>query len=255
MLFRTIYGPEIVSIYRFFELADSPLSRQTLYEAFMPTYTGEEILSTQNVDDAIAFLLSASIIHEDGTFYCLSSTSSLSPRLRILRQMTRLMRGEIRAIHPVDPLYMYILDEIFIRPDRLFALKMHTEANKLQRVKDVGGLSKEKVQSWKRFLAFLGVGRRVGGGFQCIYAPDLVQEILYCWPERTGSLQSFFETHLSAFLPVSTKGGGISSAVSDPLRFLATREEILLESRQDSPSKAYFGEQKFQYITCRGGTL
>src|SRR6266700_4267276 len=205
LLFRTIYGPEIVSIYRFFELANGPLSRQTLYEAFMPAYTGAEMPSTQNVDDAIAFLLSASIIHENGAFYRLSSTSSLSPRLLILRQMTRSMRGEIEAMHPADPLYMYILGEVFIRPNRLFASKMHTEANKLQRVKDAGGLSKEKMQSWKRFMTFLGVGRRVGSGFQCVYAPELLQEILCCWSERTDSLQSFFETHLSTFLPVLTK--------------------------------------------------
>lgn len=255
MLFRTIYGPEIVSIYRFFELVGGPLPRQALYEAFMPTHTGAEILSTQNVDDSIAFLLSASMICEEGAFYNLSTTNSFSPRLLILRQMTSLMRGEIEAIHTIDPLYMYILKEIFIKPDRLFVLKMHTEVNKLQRVKDAGGLSKEKVQSWKRFLTFLGVGRRISGGFQCVYAPDLVREILCCWPERTGTLQSFLETHLSAFLPVSTRSGDIASAVSDPLRFLAEREEILLESRQDSSSRAYFGEQKFQYITYAGGAL
>lgn len=171
----------------------------------------------------------------------------------MLRQMNRLARGEIEVKHQLDPLYMGILEEVFIRPNHLFVDKMHIEVNKLRQVKAFGGLSQEKVQAWKRVMAFLGVGKRAGSGFQCVYTPALLRAILLSWPEKSAPLQSFFETHLAEFLPFETESKAAAHAVSEPLRYLAMRGEITLESRQDSPNRVYFGDQRFQYITHSGG--
>ncbi len=215
----------------------------------------ERPASAQNIDDALAFLAATSLIYENGNFFGASFASNLSPDLLILRQMNRLARREIEAKHQLDPLYMMILDEVFIRPNRLFVDKMHIEVNKLRQVKAVGGLSREKVQAWNRVMAFLGVGKTVGSGFQCVYTPALLRTILHSWAEKSASLQSFFETHLAVFLPFETESKSVAHAVSEPLRYLAMRGEIALESRQDSPSRAYFGNQRFQYITHSGGMV
>lgn len=220
----------------------------------MPAHNDRERpASTQNIDDALAFLVASSLIYENGNFFGVSFASNLSPDLLILRQMNRLARREIEAKHQLDPLYMEILEEVFIRPDHLFVDKIHIEVNKLRQVKAVGGLSQEKVQAWKRVMAFLGVGKRVGSGFQCVYTPALLRTILRSWPEKSALLQSFFETHLAEFLPFETESKNEAHAVSEPLRYLAMRGEITLESRQDSPNRAYFGDKRFQYITHSGG--
>jgi len=220
----------------------------------MPAHSDREHpASTQNIDDALAFLVATGLVYENGNFFGISFASNLSLDLLILRQMNRLAKREIEAKHQLDPLYIAILDEVFIRPNRLFVDRIHIEVNKLRQAKAVGGLSQEKVQAWKRVMAFLGVGKRVGSGFQCVYTPALLRTVLHNWPEKSASLQSFFETYLTEFLPFETESKSVAQAVSEPLRYLAMRGEITLESRQDSPSKAYFGDQRFQYITHSGG--
>jgi hypothetical protein len=73
----------------------------------------------------------------------------------------------------VDPIYTLLLDELFVKPDCLFVADVHTRANELRQVKEVGGLSREKTQAWQRVMGFLGVGRRVAGGFQCAYTKPI----------------------------------------------------------------------------------
>ncbi|MHB8598521.1 MAG: hypothetical protein ACYDER_17115 [Ktedonobacteraceae bacterium] len=214
---------------------------------------GTSPASSQNIDDALAFLLASQLIYENSNHFQVPFTSNIPPHLLILRQMNRLATGEIEAMHPLDPLYMMILSEVFIKPNRLFADKLHIEVNKLRQVKESGGLSQEKVQAWKRVMAYLGVGRRFGGGFQCAYAPDLLCSISDSWPEKSGALQSFFEAHLSAFLPFETASKDLALAVSEPLRYLAEQGAIILESKRDSPNRVYFDEQRYQYITWAGG--
>jgi hypothetical protein len=253
LLFRTVYGPELVAIYSYLAQANALIPQRTLYEAFMPSRTTTESVSTQSIDDALAFLLAASLISQEGRSYRASSDKNFPPRLFILHQLNRLARYEIEAKDRLDPLYMQILDEVFIRPNRLFVERLHFEVNTLRQVKDIGGLSQEKIQAWKRVMTFLGVGKRIGNGFQCVYTPDLLRAILSEWKERNASLQSFLENHLTMFVPFKTLSQDLAQAISETLLHLAERNELALESRQDSPHRAYFGEKKLQYITYLGG--
>ena len=255
MLFRTLYGPELVAIYSYLVQAHTPIPLQTLYEAFLPSNTSTKRLSPQNIDDALAFLSSASLITQKGHAYQVSDNIHLPPRLLILRQLNRLARHEIEVKNQLDPLYIQILDEIFIKQDRLFVEKLHIEANKLRQVKDVGGLNQEKIQAWKRVMTFLGVGKRVGSGFLCVYTPDLLQAILSEWDERSASLHLFLENHLNMFLPFKTSSQNLAQPVSETFLHLAERGVVALESRPDSPNRAYFGEKKFQHITYLGGSV
>ena len=122
----------------------------------------------------------------------------------------------------------------------------------MRALKQMGGLSQEKMQAWRRVMEFLGVGKRVGMGFYCSYSPTLLLEILNSRGPQQSSLQSFFETGLVTFLPFETSSHGAAHAVLEPLRSLALAGKISLISRQDSPSKAYFGEQRIQYIDYLG---
>jgi hypothetical protein len=254
MLFRTVYGPELVAVYNYLAQANKPIPQQTLYEVFLAPHAATETLSTQSIDDALAFLLSASLISQEGRSYQACQNKHVSPRLFILHQLCRLARREIDVKNQLDPLYMQILDEVFIKNNRLFVEKLHPEVNKLQQVKDIGGLNQEKIQAWKRVMTFLGVGKRVGSGFLCVYAPDLVEGILREWNESSSSLHSFLEDHLNLFLPFKTLSQDLAQPISETLLNLAERGVVVLESRQDSPSRAYFGEKKFQYITYIGGS-
>ncbi len=248
MLFRTVYGPELESIYTFITQANPSPPRRIIQQAFLSTHRDTESTSTQGIDDALAFLLATQLVRDDDGFRTTEPPDHLPFRLLVLRQLQRLSRHELEASHAVDPLYILILAELFIKPDRLFVADVHGEANKLLPVKEVGGLSKEKLQAWKRVMSYLGIGKRVGNGFQCAYEPSLLLDALDLWPDRVGPLQEFLEGHLTSFLPVVTRDGNLAQAVSQSLLRLAKQGEITLVSRQDSPVKPYFGDNRFRYV-------
>lgn len=171
--------------------------------------------------------------------------------MRLLRQLRCLELRMIEPINPIDPLYMLILTGLFIHPNQLFVANVHAEANKLRQVADAGGLSREKLQAWKRVMEFLGIGQRVAGGFRCVYSPPLLLEIIDQWPQTGNSLQLFFEEYFGDILPYQTVNGHLAQAVEEPLRYLNDLDRISLAPLPDSPSKPYFGERKLRYISRR----
>ena len=249
MLFRTVYGPELEALYLFVAQAEAPLSRPAIHAAFIARLAQGEPVSTQSVDDALAFLESARLIEETRAGYRALIDQPGQPfRALVLQQLRRLEVGTVEPLHPLDPLYLLLLTELFIKPDQLFLADLHVAANNLRQVAAAGGLSREKLQAWKRVMEFLGTGRRVASGFQCAYSPDLLLDILDGWPAGNDSLQSFFEDYLDPLLPCYTGRGDLALAVQEPLLYLGQAGAIALTSRQDSPSKPYFGERKLRYI-------
>lgn len=249
MLFRTVYGPELEAIYFFIAKSEVPLARKTIHAMFMSNSETKGV-STQSVDDALSFLESARLIEEKRGYYQHLGLVTNEPfRVRVLRQLRALEQGKLEALHPIDPLYMLILTELFIHPNQLFMTDIHSQANKLRPVTNAGGLSREKLQAWKRVMEFLGVGQRVVGGFRCAYSPQLLLEIIDQWSETENTLQLFFEEYFDATLPYQTWDGNLAQAIESPLIYLNSLGCIVLSPRQDSPSKPYFGEQKFRYIT------
>ncbi len=248
MLFRTVYGPELEAIYRFLAGEEIPLPRRTIRAAFVP-HSETAVPSTQNVDDALSFLQSARLVtEEDGCYRMAGAATPESFRITALRKLRSLELRRIDPLHPIDPLYMLILTELFIRPNRLFVADVHLEANNLRRVAEVGGLSREKLQSWKRVMEFLGLGRRMLDGFQCAVAPSLLLQILARRPRQGELLQHFFEEHLAFILPYRAAGGELAQAVQEPLQYLDANGLIALTARQDSPSKPYFGSRRARPI-------
>lgn len=248
MLFRTVYGPELEAIYSFIATADTFLPRSVIHAAFIPQ-AETAIPSTQNVDDALSFLESAGLVETRKSLYrfCRPATNE-SFRIHTLRQLRALELGQLEPVHPIDPLYMLILTEIFIQRDQFFVADVHNEANKLRQVTNAGGLSQEKIQAWKRVMEFLGVGRRVLGGFQCVFMPDLLLETLDQHLGRVGVLQTFLEENLTHILPYQTERGDLAQTVQESLCYLEQTGQIALSPLHDSPSKPYFGDRKIKQI-------
>ena len=252
MLFRTVFGPELAAVYGFIFATKDAVSRPEVHRAFMPEYADSRSVSTQSVDDALSFLVSADLIRDVDGDYVARPIQALSFRLTVLMQARSLQLGDIEPKHVTDPLYMLILEELFVRPNRVFVADLHTEANKLRQVQEVGGLSKEKLQAWKRVMAYLGMGWRVGDGFLCACLPDLLKEMLDAWEYDEGLLQLFLEAHLGKFLPFQTVGGDLADSIGQSLLYSARNGGLALVARYDSSAKPYFGEQRLRYLTRMG---
>jgi hypothetical protein len=255
MLFRTVYGPELEAVYRYVperNVEGIQPEREDVQAAFIARQPDGDLPSTQSIDDALAFLESALMLDE-ASGYCVSAQASeTSFAVQVLQGMRRLEMCESSPDHPLDPLYTLLLTELFIRPDRLFVADLHAEANQLRAAEEAGGLSKEKVGAWKRVMTFLGVGRRLPGGFQCAYSPSLVKSILAEWNRQEGTLQSFLEDCFALVLPYARVDGGMAQAVKAPLLHLIERGEVDLFSLQDSPTRSYFGRRRYKGIARKG---
>ena len=248
MLFRTVYGAELEPVFSFVNRSDKPVIPEMVYEAFIPNSKTNLTASTKNIDDALSFLESAYLIHAIDGKYKTKQLEDLPFRLKLLQNMRRISKHELNSIVASDWIYMFLLEHIFIGKNQLYILDLHTEANKLSDVAAIGGLSKEKIQAWKRIMAFIGIGYRIGSGFQCVYTPKLLREILQIWPSKEGALQDFFEGHLEKFLPIQTEDGNLPIALEQSLLYLEKNKEIELQPRQDLPSKPYFGDLRYRHL-------
>lgn len=253
MLFRTVYGPELQAIYNFVLRENTPISRQTIHKMFSPFPLTVNSISTQNIDDALSFLVSANLLSESEGHYITIEPSGNSFKLFVIRRLLQLSKYELEIHNPTDPLYMYIFDELFVKSNQIFILDIHKEANKLQLVSEAGGLSKEKIQSWKRVMEFLGMGRRISTGFQFVYSVDLVLDIFNNWEQTEAPLQTFLEDHFSIYLPYRTTHGDLAQSLESTFLYLDKKNSLNLYSRQDIPNRAYFGEMKYKYISYHGG--
>lgn len=257
MLFRTVYGPELESIYDYIAYCNAQgmkPKRVDIHTAFIPHHSGD-LPSTQNVDDALTFLKSAKMISDTNGYQVRDSSVSDSFVVEVLRSLRQIECTEESPEHPIDQLYLQLLTELFIKPNRLFVADPHTEANQLRSVSEVGGLSREKIQTWKRVMEFLGIGQRVKGGFLGVYSPTLVETIVDQWNTKHGIIQSLFEHHLGKILPYAQANGDLADALRVPLSYLMAQGRIELFPLQDSPTRPYFGDLRYRGIarTTRDG--
>jgi hypothetical protein len=254
MLFRTVYGSELEAIYQFIvtsNAAGANPQRQDIYAAFIPEHSDGKLPPTQNVVDALAFLKSSKLVNDGDGFRACVLDPGGPFALTLLRTMRRIERKAEQADHIIDPLYTLLLTELFVKPDCLFVKDVHAEANRLRQVKEVGGLTREKIQAWKRVMEFLGFGRRAFNGFLCTYTPELVLAIVNQWSEERGTLQSFFADHFDDVLPYAQANGELARAVAVPMTYLATQGHIELFPLQDSPTRPYFGTSRYKGIARR----
>jgi len=248
MLFRTVYGSELEAIYTAISIRyqGGLVSRASVIDLFVPTINGA-LTPTQNVEDALSFLISAQVIRETPNGFH-PVQSPLPFRLFLLNQLRRLALGQLEPHHPQDPLYLMLYDSLFVTPDVTFVADLHSAANQISRVQQLGGLGREKVQAWKRIMAYLGLGYRAFDGFLAVVNPRLAQDILDHWGQDSATLDQFFERHWARFLPFRARTGDAAQAIQQSLLYLMKRNKLSLTALQDSPSRAYFLPQRMRAI-------
>lgn len=253
MLFRPVYGPELEAIFTFISKSSEPVAREDIYRVCLPQTEGISV-STQGVDDALSFLMAAHLIEGSRKFKSLLVSHDESFQLLILHQLQALAKGELEPIHETDPLYTQLLDQMYIKPDQVFISDLHTAANQVRAVKEIGGLSQEKLRAWKRVMAFLGLGYRIGNGFHCTLSPVLLQAIVEQWLLSEMAIATFVETALVRYLPFQTQVGEIAQSIQQPFLYLVAHGELTAHSRQDSASRPYFGQKQWRYMK-KGGSV
>ena len=248
MLFRPVNGPELEAIFTLISKSSEPVLREDVYRACLPQTEGRISVSTQGVDDALSFLTATYLIEGSRKFKSLPVSNDEPFQLLILRQLQALAKGDLKPIHETDPLYIQLLDQMYITPDKVFISDLHTAANQVRAVKEIGGLSQEKLRAWKRVMAFLGLGYRIGNGFHCTLSPTLLQAIVERWLLGEMAIATFVETAISRYLPSQTQVGEIAQSIQQPFLYLITHGELTVYTRQDSASRPYFGQKQWRYV-------
>lgn len=255
MLFRPVYGPELEAIFGFITKAGEPVSREDIYQAFLPSQQEGICVSTQGVDDALSFLAAAHLVKGNKRFWATPPNTYEPFQLLVLRQLQALAQGHLEPIHETDSLYLRLLDQLYIRPDHIFISDLHTAANRMRAVKRIGGLSQEKVRAWKRVMSFLGLGHRIGNGFQCALSPTLLLDIIDEWLTDETAIHAFIETSLSQYLPSQTQLGELAQSVQQAFLYLTNHGQLGMHTRQDSSSRPYFGQRQWRYMTHNTGEI
>lgn len=240
MLFKTVYGPELECIWKFLR-AYGPRERQKLLSIFVPLIDGKTGPTT-NLEDALSFLVSCGLVkkNNDGRYEATEYENHF--KLSLLSRLRALQLGQESPAHPLDPWYLGLLDSLFVKRDHPLVFGLHQLANSLD-IPEI--LSEEKINAWRRVHEFIGLGHRLASGFLCVYRPALILDIVGCWEEEEGPMQTFLEEHVSQFLPWCSDSGSVSHSLRIPLEILAGEGHIRLEKKQDLPHKAYCGEVKW----------
>jgi hypothetical protein len=251
MLFRTVYGQELQAIYETIAAHPQGLEKQLVYAQFISNQYQLCNLPTQNIDDALTFLLSSGIISEkNGSYYAYQT--EIPFRLALLRNLRQIEQGVRPAMHPLDALFMALLDRVFVRPNALFQENLHIQANQLSWPLDVSGLNKEKIQAWKRVMEYLGLGYRHHNGFIFTMSPTLLEQMFIHSHLHEAALQQWLEEVLSAYVPYSSQSGDLSLGLQSTMLRLAQRGVICLKALQDSPHRAYFGARAYRWLSYGG---
>ena len=252
MLFLTVYGPELESVFSYvhtYTKIQTNIAQEQIYEAYLPQTSQKSRGQTKNLEDALGFLKAAHLINGNGLYSsCVSTTEALLPFPILLMRQLRLLEQNSSQLSLIDLLYIRMLDCLFISPNQLWINDLHAAANQLDIAKQAGGVSQEKIGAWKRVMEFLGVGYRVGNGFYCLYRPELVFSIAHQWAETEGSLQDFFERHMHHWIPCLTARSEVAFSASYAMEWLAKQGSLSLFPKQDSPSRPYFGDRHLRGI-------
>jgi hypothetical protein len=238
MLFETVYGPELERVHATVRMlaGAGSVDRAAIFEYLVPRGAAGV---TKNVLDAISFLRSAGLLSGHDTLHAIDARPF---RPVLLRQLRRIQTDP--SAPPLDRLYLQIVEDLFVRPNRVFRRDVHSAINTTGALP----LTKERLAAWARVLEYFGLGTRIEGGYQCAYTPDLLREIFEAHAIDRSEIESALRDIVDLYLPTRTAQGDASHAVWIPLAFLAEMGEIRLHSLQDSPARRY-GAQAYTHMT------
>ncbi len=252
MLFLTVYGPELESLFRYiyrYTLNEGLVTREQLYSAYLPQTTLSPRGQTKNIEDAVNYLKSAKLIEGDKGYASTIHSPEINMPFNVLllnqfRQLERIPS----KLSLLDLLYVTLLEQLYIAPNQVWISDLHAAVNQLDLARQIGGISQEKIGAWRRVMEFLGVGYRIGSGFYCLFQPEIVSTIVQRWSAKEGTLQEFFEGHLQSWIPCLTARGEIALPIAFTLEQLVREKRVHLTAKQDSPSRPYFGQRRLKGI-------
>jgi hypothetical protein len=253
MLFLTVYGPELESLFLYIHNHASKqdgVDQAQLHAMFVPQTSKVSKGQTKNIEDALNYLKSIGLIEGNKTYFSrIESSSTLPFALLLLRQFRHMQQSSSDDIM-TDRLYVMLLEQLYTLQDRVWISDVHAAANQLELAQKLGGVSQEKIVAWKRVMEFLGLGYRMGKGFYCLYHPELVLLLARQWEKKRGTLQEFLEEHLQSWIPCLTDRGELARPMAHTLEYLEQQGGVLrLEVKQDSSSRPYFGSRRLRGVS------
>jgi hypothetical protein len=251
VLFRTVYGAELEAIFKYIQFKQTT-TLQEIADLFIVASAENATVSNSSIDDALSFLLAADILRRQHEHYSLSSDFGQQPfALIVLKQLARIAHSLQPSDHQLNPYFWLLLQDLFIQPNRLYVADVHAEANRLPAIAALGGISREKINAWKRVMEYLGLGYRAFGGFVLLYTPQLLYQIACLHVERSQSLQKFLEERVVQYLPCTDATGNLAEAVALPLLYLHEQGLIELHAIPDAPSRDYFGAKRYKGLLLK----
>jgi len=249
MLFKTVYGSELDSLY-FFIQNHEPIKEKDIFD-FNLSFKNNELSSSANISDALAFLQTSKLIFKDKTGWrIIKKLHSENFKINIIKNIRRISLDSIITNEKLDSYYFKIIEDLFIKNDIQFLSNVYEDVNNTYSI----SFSKEKINSWKRVLEFLEVARRGYGGILLIYNPYLILKIIdeYNWDSNNeGSLQIFLQKHFNYYLPWENKNNEISITLINSLKYLEEKKYINLITKQDLPFKSYFYSRQINWLERR----
>lgn len=248
MLFRLICGQDLEEVARFLSANGGECSRADLNQWFVQrSVTGSE---ATNLEETLIVLRTAGICTgTDPIRYTLHDEQVLE--LQFLSKLRAFELGLEGGSHALDAWYLRLLQELFIGPDVLYRNDLHRLSNRLS---PPIPLSDEKLNSWRRVVEWLGLGRRFGAGFTAVWSMSLVRLLLRDWGQPEGALQDWIR-HIERYIPVTPHHGDLPRSLVQPLLCMEALGEVVLSARQDSPGKGYLGERRVKWIQLAGGAV
>lgn len=248
MLFKTVYGAELDSIYFLIQNHD-PIEEKEILN-FNLCLNNNKLASPANIFDALSFLQTSNLIYKDkNNWRIFKKIKPENFKIKLIKNIRNISLNN-NSNKNLDSYYFNIIDELFIKQDIQFRSDIYQEVNAHYSI----SFSKEKINSWKRTLEFLEIAKRGYGGLLLIYNPYLILNIIdeYKWDyNNQGPLQTFLQKHFNNYLPWENKNKEISITLINTFKYLEDKNYINLITKQDLPLKSYFYSRRINWLERR----
>src|SRR5438128_500416 len=121
MLFLTVYGPELESLFYYihkYTQREGSINSEQLYSAYVPQATLTHKGQTKNIYDAVKYLKAARLIEGDYVYNSVRLNLDMSmPFAALLLRQFRQLELISSQLPPIDLLYMTLLEHLYITPN------------------------------------------------------------------------------------------------------------------------------------------
>lgn len=242
MIFKTIYGPELESIFLWI-LKFNKVDEKELLECF-GGMIGEKKSSIINIKDALIFLQSAQLLYKEDDLWTTNRYDINQENFKI-KLIKNLRKIQLEDKDSIDAKFIGFLEQLYIKKDKLFLKDLYQKINEISIDTSI---SEEKVNAWKRVLEYLEIGNRCYSGLRISYSENLLKQILIDWDEDEGPLQYFLESHVDKYIPWKNSKGEISKVLVNTLEQLEEKNIIKLIQKQDLPARSYLQSRQIKWI-------